>query len=186
MRRRDFLAVVGGAVAAWQLTARAQQQPAMPVIGVLLPGSPDPTAQRLSGFLRGLKDGGYLAGETVTLEYRWAENQMDRLPALAADLVGRRVSVIVDSRTIVAYAAKAATTTIPIVFAVNDDPVRLGLSCKPRAAGRQRDGRQFLNRRGGCQTPRAPAQELVPKATRVAVLVNPANAIEHRCPRCET
>src|SRR6516164_3506150 len=125
MRRRDFIKVIVGSVAAWPLAARAQQS-ALPVIGFLDPRSPDAMADRLRAFRLGLKDVGYVEGENVTIIYRFAEDQNDRLPELAAELVRRQVTVIAASATTAAPAAKAATTTIPIAFIAAEDPVRLG------------------------------------------------------------
>src|SRR5262249_35352386 len=126
IRRREVITLLGGAAAAWPLAARAQQQ-AVPVVGFLASQLPDAVTDRLRGFRQDLKDTGYVEGENVAIVYRFAENQDDRLPALAAELVSRHVAVIVTAGLPPTLAAKAATTTIPIVFLVGDDPVRLGI-----------------------------------------------------------
>src|SRR5262249_53309095 len=126
MMRREFITLLGGAAVAWPFAARAQQ-PAMPVIGYLNLGSPESDTPRLTGLRRGLNQSGYVEGRNLVIEYRWAGNQADRLPALAADLVQLRVAVIVAAGALPALAAKAATTSIPIVFLVGADPTQLGL-----------------------------------------------------------
>jgi putative ABC transport system substrate-binding protein len=172
MRRREFITLLGGS-AAWPFAARAQQG-TMPVIGFLHSASPDGNADRVRTFRQGLKETGFVEGENVAIEYRWADSQVERLPALATELVRRGVAVIVVFGPVVAFAAKAATTTIPIVFVVPEDPVRLGLVTNLARPGGNLTGINFF-----------PAEvtgkrlellrELVPAAVRIAVLVEPTN-----------
>jgi putative ABC transport system substrate-binding protein len=176
MRRREFIALVGGGAASWPLAARAQQ-PAMPVIGYIDAGAPEPAAHLVSAFRGGLGETGFVEGRNVAIEFRWAHNINECLPELAADLVHRGVAVIVTPQsTAAAMAVKAASRTIPIVFGTGSDPVEAGLVTSLNRPGGNITGITFMNveitaKRLGL------LHELLPNATRFAVLINPKNSV---------
>jgi putative tryptophan/tyrosine transport system substrate-binding protein len=175
MRRRDFITLVGGAAAALPVPGHAQQ-PAMPVIGYLGIRSPEADASRLAGLRQGLKETGYVEGRNLAVEYRWVRNQPDRLPALVADLVQIRVAVIVTPGLPSTLAAKAATTTIPILFGVGADPVQLGLVASLNRPGGNLTGFNQFNAELGAKA-LALLHELVPSTPTIGFLENPDNPI---------
>jgi putative ABC transport system substrate-binding protein len=173
MRRREFITLLGGAAAAWPIAARAQQQPAMPVIGFLRSTSPADSTHLVTAFHGGLKEAGIVEGQNVAIEYRYADNQIDRLPALVADLIRRPVAVIVGN-VAPALAAKAATTTVPIVFVTGGDPVQDGLVTNLNRPGGNVTGVSFFSSVVGTKRLEL-LRQLVPRATTIAVLANPDN-----------
>ena len=172
MRRREFITLLGGAAAGWPVTARAQQA-AMPVIGFLNASSPETSVERLRAFHLGLKEMGYVEGDNVTVLYRWADNQIERLPGLAADLARRQLAVLATFGNAPAFAAKAATITVPVIFAVSEDPVRSGLVASLARPSGNLTGVNFLTAELAAKRLEM-LRELVPGAMKVAVLVDPA------------
>jgi putative ABC transport system substrate-binding protein len=175
MNRREFITFLGGAAAAWPVVARAQHQSAMPVIGYLSGRSAAEAQYLVDGFEKGLREGGVVIGQNATIEFRWADGEYDRLPALAADLASRRVALLVASGAVQAIqAAKDATSTIPIVFVTGDDPVRLGLVASLNRPGGNLTGISALTQ--AMEAKRLDIlDKLMPKSTAIAMLANPSN-----------
>src|SRR5262249_41963338 len=174
MKRREFITLIGGAAATWPFAALAQQS-MMPVVALIRDGSAGASTRFVAGFRKGLSETGYVEGQNVTIEYHWLEGQYDRLPAVLADLVRRQVAVIATPRQVPPGAAKTATSAIPIVFGVGEDPVRLGLVASLARPGGNATGINFFVQEVLAKRLRL-LHELVPKAVRIAVLVNPHNA----------
>jgi putative tryptophan/tyrosine transport system substrate-binding protein len=173
MQRREFITLLGGAAASWPLVSRAQQ-PGLPVVGFIRDGSAASSARFVDAFRKGLNETGYVEGQNVTVEYHWLEGQYDRLPAVVADLVRRQVAVIATPGTLPSLAAKAATSTIPIVFGVGGDPVKLGLVVSFARPGGNATGVNFFVNEVAAKRLRL-LHDLVPKAVRIVVLLNPEN-----------